>query len=685
MQPGHFPANLIFGLIFIAANGFFLFTAYKLYCLLRLGQPEDRFDRIGERLKSVATFVFGQRRVVREPAGWGHAVIFWGFVILTIGSLETFGVGVYHGFAYWKFLGKGAAAVLYLLQDLLCAAVVIALLVSLYRRFVIKPERLKYGDQQAANLDAAIIISLILALILLLFGTRAVEYLLAQGSANHYFPRTAFLSVALSQMFSGLPEKTLKGWYNFFWWGHALVILGFLVYIPFSKHLHILGAIPNVFFRRFRPFGELTKMDLEDETVETYGVGKIEEFTWKQLLDLYACTECGRCSENCPATLTGKPLSPKETIHHLKKHLLLKGKLLLKQSEPEGSPKTETSAAELNKALVGDVNLPDEIWSCTTCGNCMEHCPVFIEHIQKYVDMRRFLVLMQSSFPPEVQGVLRNWETNSNPWGIAFATRGDWAKGLRVKTLAETSEVEYLYYVGCTGSFDERGKKVAAAMVKLLNHAGVSFGILGPEEKCCGETARRIGNEYLFQAMATELAETINGYGIKKIITTCPHGYNCLKSEYPQFGGNWEVYHHTEFLARLLREGRLTPRRGMDKRLTFHDSCYLGRYNGIYEEPRALLGAIPGLRLLEMERHRANSFCCGAGGGRMWMEEPLGVMKINEARTDQALALDPELIAVSCPFCTIMLEDGLKARERAETVKVYDIAELLAQALEPKE
>jgi len=682
MQPGYFPANLLFGLIFIAALAFFLLTAYKLYRILRLGQPEDRFDRISERLQGVVTFVLGQRRVVREPSGWGHFLIFWGFVIITIGSLETFGVGLYHGFAYWKFLGKPLTGALYLLQDLLCAGVVVALCVSLYRRFVVKPERLRFSDQQAANLDASIIISMILVLIVLLFGARAAEYRLAQLEPGRYFPQAAFISMALSGLFAGLSEPALRGWYSFFWWTHTLVILGFLVYIPFSKHLHILGAIPNVFFRRFKPLGELTKLDLEDESVETYGVSKIEEFTWKQNLDLYACTECGRCSDNCPANLTGKPLSPKETIHHLKKHLLGKGKLLLDQGEAKEGQSAVGPAAELSKALVGEVCLPDEIWSCTTCGNCMEHCPVFIEHIQKYVDMRRYLVLMESNFPPEVQTVLRNWETNSNPWGISFATRGDWAKGLEVKTLAENPEVEYLFYVGCTGSFDERGKKVTNAMIKLLNQAGVSFGILGAEEKCCGETARRIGNEYLFQTMATELAETINGYGIKKIITTCPHGYNCLKNEYPQFGGNWEVYHHTEFLARLLREGRLTPRRRLDKRLTFHDSCYLGRYNDIYEDPRVILTSIPGLRLQEMERHRNKSFCCGAGGGRMWMEETLGDKKINEARADQALALDPEVIAVSCPFCTIMFEDGLKARDREETVKVYDIAELLAQALE---
>jgi Fe-S oxidoreductase len=673
MQPGYFPANLLFGLLFLAATAFFLFTVYQLYRLLRLGQAEDRFDRMSQRLLGVATFVLGQRRVVREPAGWGHLIIFWGFIIITIGTLETFGAGLDHGFAYWKFLGRGVAAFLYLLQDVLGAAVVIALGVSLYRRFVIRPERLQFEDQQAANLDAAVIIGLILLLVVFMFGDRAVAAQLAQGQNSSYFPGTAFISTALSRGFAGWSQKALQGWHTFFWWAHTLVILGFLVYIPFSKHLHILGAIPNVFFRRFRPLGELTKMDLEDETVETYGVARMEEFTWKQLLDLYACTECGRCSENCPAHLTGKPLSPKETIHHLKKHFLAQGRRLRRQGEGAGEP---------GQALVGDVCLPDEIWSCTTCGNCMEHCPVFIEHIQKYVDLRRYLVLMESNFPPEVQTVLRNWETNSNPWGMAFATRGDWAQGLEVQTLAEAPGVEYLYYVGCAGSFDQRGKKVAAALVQLLNRAGVSFGILGAEEKCCGETARRIGNEYLFQGMATELVEMINGYGVRKVITTCPHGYNCFKNEYPQFGGDWEVYHHTEFLARLLREGRLKPRRRLDKRLTFHDSCYLGRYNGLYEEPRGVLKSIPGLNLLEMERHRAKSFCCGAGGGRMWMEESLGTAKINEARTDQALSRAPELIAVSCPFCTIMLEDGLKAREKEDAVKVYDVAELLLQALE---
>jgi Fe-S oxidoreductase len=684
MQPGYFPANIIFSLVFLAAIGFFCFTVYKLYCVLRLGQPENRFDQIGKRLWSVATFVFGQKRVVREPSGWGHFFIFWGFIIITIGSLETFGVGFYHGFAYWKILGKTLTAFLYLLQDLLCTGVVGALIVSLYRRFVIKPERLRFTDRQAANKDAGIIIGLILVLVMCLFGVRGVEYCLAQLEPGRYFPSAAFVSVAVSGLFAGMSQAGLAVWYSIFWWLHTLIILGFLVYVPFSKHLHILGAIPNIFFRRFRPIGELSKMDLEDESKEKFGVSEIEEFSWKQLLDLCACTECGRCSENCPAALTGKPLSPKETTHCLKKHLLAKGKLLVdKKDEPEGC-----AAEELKKALIGEICLPDEIWSCTTCGNCMEHCPVFGEHIQKIIDMRRYLVLTESNFPPEVQNVMRNWETNSNPWGLPFATRDDWAKDLDVKTLAENPEAEYLLYVGCAGSFDARAKKVTAAVVKLLNYAGINFAILGTEEKCCGETARRIGNEYLFQTMATELTEIINGYGIKKIITTCPHCYNTLKNEYYQFGGNWEVFHHSEFLHRLLNEGKLKPRcrlDHMDTQVVFHDSCYLGRYNGLYEEPREILKAIPGLCLEEMERCRNKSFCCGAGGGRMWMEETLGHQKINEARTDQALAQDPEIIGVCCPFCAIMLEDGIKARNKEETVKVLDIAELLLLSVEAEE
>lgn len=690
MTPGHFPGNFLFLILFLAANAFFFLTVYKLYQILLLGQPEDRFDKYGERIKSVLSFVFGQKRVLREPSGIGHFLIFWGFVVITIGSIETFGVGVYHNFSYAPVIGKFLYNILYLIQDLFCAGVLVALVVALYRRFVIKPLRLESDDPKATKLDAVIIIGLIGILIILLFGSRAADCQLYAKGEGKYFPPLAFISQILSLCFKSTPVDNLKFWSSFFWWGHTIIILGFLIYIPFSKHLHLLAAIPNIFFRRFGPVGELDKMDLEDEEAESFGVSKIEEFTWKQLLDLYACTECGRCSENCPATLTDKPLNPKYVIHHMKEHLKKKGALLIGESG-NANPVTESeheetgvAKSEMEKEMIGDIVSRDTLWSCTTCGNCMENCPVFIEHVHKFVDMRRYLVLTESDFPDEVSTVFRNWETNSNPWGIGFASRGNWAKDLPVKTLQEDPNVEYLLYVGCSGCFDERGKKVSEAVVKLLYEAGVSFGILGVEEKCCGETARRIGNEYLFQMMASELAETINGYGVKKIILTCPHGYNCMKNEYPQFGGEWKVYHHTEILNKLVKDGILTPVKDINKNIVFHDSCYLGRYNGIYDQPRNVIKSIPGTMLSEMDRNRHKSFCCGAGGGRMWMEETLGKKKINDERTEQAMRCNPDIIGVACPFCTTMLEDGIKAKDLEETVKVYDIAELLANSVEFK-
>ncbi len=590
----------------------------------------------------MVTFVLGQRRVVREPSGWGHFFIFWGFIIITIGSLETFGVGLYHGFAYWKVLGKPFTAVLYLLQDLLCAGVIVALYYALHRRFVVKPERLRFRDQQAADLDASIIIGMILVLIVAAVRGPGRGIPAGPDRARPLLPLTAFISVISLRALCLAVGAAPLGMVQLFWWGHTLVILGFLVYIPFSKHLHLLGAIPNVFFRRFRPIGELTKMDLEDESVETYGVSKIEEFTWKQNLDLYACTECGRCSENCPANLTGKPLSPKETIHNLKKHLLAKGKLLARSRGGQRGQAAAGAPEELSKAMVGEVCLPDEIWSCTTCGNCMEHCPVFIEHIQKYVDMRRYLVLMESNFPPEVQTVLRNWETNSNPWGLAFATRGDWAKGLEVQTLAENPEVEYLFYVGCTGSFDERGKKVTCRHGQAPQPGRGQFRHPGGR----GEVLRRDGPAHRQRVPVPDHGHRTGG-NHQRLRHQEDHHHLSPRLQLPeervppirrQLGGL--PSHRVSGPARC-RKGACSRYGRLDKRLTFHDSCYLGRYNDLYEEPRGILKAIPGLRLSEMERHHNKSFCCGAGGGRMWMEETLGNQKINEARTDQALALDP--------------------------------------------
>ena len=485
-----------------------------------------------------------------------------------------------------------------------------------------------------------------------------------------YIPVSNFAAGILA----GVSSETL---HKVFWWAHNLVILIFLIYIPHSKHLHLLGSIPNIFFRSFRPKVELSKLDLEDESRETFGITKIEEFTWKQLLDLYACTECGRCQVNCPAYLTKKPLSPWHLIHDLKEHLKKKAPLLLKKNSKEENQENEPKI--LTKKLVGEVITDDVIWSCTTCMGCQNACPVFIEHIHKIIDMRRTLVLDDSSMSQEVQRCFTNMENNSNPWGIGFSARADWAKDLEVKIMGEDSSVDYLLWVGCAGSFDDRNKKVATALVKILKAANISFAILGTEEKCCGETARRMGNEYLAQMLIQENVEILKGYNVKKIIALCPHCMNSFKKDYPQFGGNYEVIHHSVFIQELLKSGKIKLQIPLNSTMTYHDSCYLGRHNDIYNPPREILKSVEGIKLIEMDRWGEKSFCCGAGGGRMWMEEHLGT-RINETRTEDALKTGAEKICTACPYCLTMFEDGLKAKQKE--LKVMDVAEVIEQSLE---
>jgi len=688
--PGGTPTNILTAVLFLGAVGVFAYVAYRLVQILLLGGKEDRFDQIGERIKGVLVFVFGQRRVIREPSGWGHFVIFWGFLLITVGTVEGFVRGVWPGFTYRTVLDPLHLGFLYLplnlAIDLVSFGVLIALCVALYRRYVQKPLRLE-SDDSHAKVDATIIICLIFVLIVFMFLARGTEINIAQYEDNLAIGSVAWAPISyIFAKFLGGPIQNdvqfgnQQVFYAIFWWIHNIIILAFLIYIPFSKHLHLLGAIPNVFFRSFRPRGELSTMDLEDETVETYGISKIEEYTWKQLLDEYACTECGRCQENCPAFLTDKALSPSRVIHHLKLHLKEKGEVLI-SGKPEESL-SESEKALLEKQLIGDVVTEDEIWDCTTCGACMENCPVFIEHIQKLVDMRRYLVLTESRFPAEVQSVFRNMETNYNPWSMGYSSRADWAKGLDVKTFAEAGEADILFWVGCAGAFDDRAKKISEAMVKILKAAGVSFAILGEEEMCCGDSARRMGNEYLAQTLIQGNVEAMANYKFKKILVNCPHGYNTLKNEYPQFGGDYEVVHHTEFLLELLRAGKLPMPKGLNGngRVCYHDSCYLGRYNEIYDEPRELLSAIPGATVVEMDRIRGKSFCCGAGGGRMWMEETVGV-RINEKRAEGAIQTGAKTIGVACPFCLTMFEDGMKAKGEEENIQVADIAELIAADL----
>jgi Fe-S oxidoreductase len=442
------------------------------------------------------------------------------------------------------------------------------------------------------------------------------------------------------------------------------------VFISRSSLQHLFLSALNVYFRPLKHRGGLREIPNFEEA-ETYGVSEIKEFTWKQLLDLEACTRCGRCQDHCPAHLTEKPLNPKKVIQDLRSHLLTKGGAILPSSSPPDAESTP---------LVEKVILEDTLWSCTGCLNCYEQCPVFISGYDKIIDMRRSIVLMESRYPAEVRDVFRAMERKGNPWGVERNLRADWAQDLGVKALSQDPEVEWLYFPGCFKGFDDRNKKVAISLVKILQKGGVKFGILGPEEGCCGDPARRIGNEYLFRILAEKNIETFNKYKVKKILTTCPHCYNTLKHEYSPLGGQYEVIHQTQLIKDLLDQGKIPLKEQASLTLTYHDSCVLGRYNEMYDLPRQILSTLPGTRLKEMERSYRKSFCCGGGGGRMWMEEHLG-KRINEARVEQALTLDPNVIATACPYCLTMMEDGLKAKGKEEAVKVFDIAELVEKSM----
>ena len=655
--------GIVLLVLFIAVLAAFGFILRILIRLLMRGAPEERFDRWGERVKSVLLYVGAQARVLAQPAGIGHFIIFWGFIFITLGTAEHILGIIIPGFGYELIIGTTASGMLSFLLEIFGLLVLGAIVVSLVRRFFFKPLRLRIDDPKAKT-EAVFILGLIFVLILLMYGIRGTEILMDDHPDTALSsPVSRYAAVWMSGWGMNLPMANAL-----FAWTHHLIIFFFLVYIPFSKHIHILGAIPNVFFRNLGHTGNLSRMDFEDESAEKFGISEIQEFTWKQLLDLYACTECGRCQAACPAYLTDKPLSPYRVVHRLRGHLMReRGNLL-------GDGYGDAGAPQIVPETVGE----DDIWSCTTCGACMQECPPFIEHVQKFIDLRRYLVLTESRFPQEMQPVFRNMEVNYNPWALGFANRADWAAGLDVPIAADRKEFDLLYWVGCAGSFDARGQSISRAMVELLGRAGVDFAILGVEEKCCGETARRMGNEYLAQMLIESNIETLRKYSFKRIVTTCPHGYNSFKAEYPQFGYEKPVLHHSELLLELVREGRIDPPDGPAAHGVYHDSCYLGRYNDIIDEPRELLGCISGLTLAEMGRRGKRSFCCGAGGGRMWMEETLG-RRINEERVDESLQKGAGTIFTACPFCVTMFEDGLKARNREE-VRVLDIAEALLGA-----
>jgi Fe-S oxidoreductase len=646
--------------LLIAVFAAFGFIVRLLYRILRAAKPEGRFSRWGDRVKALAVYVAAQARVMAQPAGLGHFIIFWGFIFITIGTLDHLLGQLIPEFGLEKIIGRNAESGFLFLQDVFGILVIGAIGVAAVRRFIVKPERLKIDDPKAPP-QAALILTLIFILIVLMYGVKGTEILrgsemLTRGNApiSHY----------TAEMMRGWGMNTALA-NGIFSWGHNLIIFFFLLYIPFSKHIHILGAIPNVFFKNLGPTGRLSRMNFEDESAEKFGVSELRDFTWKQLLDLYACTECGRCQIACPAHVTEKPLSPFRVIHRLRAQLM----------RDKGGLRSSGPGVLANTAIIPENVSEDEIWSCTTCGACMQECPPFIEHVQKIVDLRRYLVLTESKFPAEMQPVFRNMEVNYNPWAIGYASRADWAADLNVPLASEKGSFDVLFWVGCAGSFDARGQKVSRAIVQLMQKAGVDHAILGPEEMCCGETARRMGNEYLAQTLIQANVDTLKKYKFKSIVTACPHGFNTFLVEYPQFGLTLPVVHHSHFLLGLVSAGKLNPRRGDTLRGAYHDSCYLGRYNDLLREPRDLIACVTKNAVTEFDRRGKRSFCCGAGGGRMWMEETLG-RRINEERVRELLGLGVDHVFTACPFCLTMFEDGLKSLNR-EDVKALDIAEVL--------
>lgn len=670
--------SIIFTIILIFSVLFFLKNCYRLFKYLKIGKPESRNDRFSSRLLNVIKIAFGQQKLLREPLpGIMHFLIFWGFIILLLAIIESMGEGLIPNFNF-SFLGP-LYPILLALQELMGIFVLISVFFALWRRYVIKPKRLEVKGH--SQFDATLILVLILLIMLSMFGQNTMQILKSDLPVEG-----RFISQQFAYMFTGLSLDGSKLWFEIFWWLHILIVLGLLNYLPYSKHLHIITSIPNVYLAKLDNRANLKMLNLADETVTKFGASDIEDLTWKQLLDGYTCTECGRCTASCPANITGKPLSPKKIIMDVRARTMEKAPRIITEhlSFVNGqwqNQKNEIINDELlSKQLIDNYITEDELWACTTCMSCVQECPVQIEHIDTIIDMRRYLVLNESRFPKELQVVFQNLERNFTPWAFSHTSRADWAEGLNLLLMSERKEVDVLYWVGCAGSYDDRYKKVTRAFSKLMQIAGIDFAILGTEEKCNGDPARRAGNEYLAQMLIMENITTLSKYKFNKIVTTCPHCFNTIKNEYPQFGGKYNVVHHSDFILELINSGKLKLSKAQKDKITYHDSCYLGRYNNIYDTPRKVIKSIPGVKTIEMKRSGDKGLCCGAGGARMFMEEKIG-KRVNHERTEEALALNPDVIGTACPFCMTMLTDGVKDKDAADRIKVKDIVELVLEAM----
>jgi Fe-S oxidoreductase len=670
MLPSHHwygivPGWLIFAAMVAVAVVLFARRVTFLVRLLLKGKPAARWDHLPARVGKVLVYVIGQARLIGGDfwPGLMHATIFWGFIILTLGTVEFFGKGVTESFFLPFMSDTGGFLVL---QDLFSVLVIAAVSYAAFRRIVTRPRRL------TLSAEGLVILSLIFGLMVSDLVADAGRIVLAPAPSDHW----QFAGHAVTGALAGLPHGAVAAIFHAAWWLHAACLLGFLVWLPYSKHLHVLAAPLNVFFATLEPKGRFRTVDLEN--AETFGVGEITEFTWKDLFDTYNCTECGRCTSRCPANMSGKELDPKMLILHLQERLMGEGPALVAGAK-NGAPAGAATAH--GGALVGDVIHDNVLWACTMCRWCVDACPVFIEHVPKITDMRRFLVLSESRFPAELQPAFRNMESNGNPWQMSWETRADWAADLGVRVMSDVREAEYLYWVGCYGSFDERNKKVARAFVKLMQAAQVDFAILGNEERCTGEPARRLGHEYLYQTLAQGNVETLKQYRFQTIVTACPHCFNTIKNEYPDFDGHFRVIHHSQLLDDLVGSGRLRVARDQADRITYHDACNLGRYNDVYDEPRRVLASLTQGPIVEMELSRSRGFCCGGGGGRVLMEEHEG-RRVNQVRVEQAMEVNPDILASACPFCLTMFEDGVKAKEVGDRIKTRDIAEVLVERLQ---
>ncbi len=689
------PVRIIIGLLVTAAC--FAVAGRRFYFLSKLvrsGQADEgRFLNIPASIRAELVEVGGQKKLLKRPLpGLAHAFTFWGFTVLMFTIIEAYGDLFQRSF-FVPLIGRGRA--LGFTEDFFAVAVLLGLATFATIRIKNSPAKIEKKSRfYGSHLDAAWITLGLIALVMVTL----IAYRAAQSNVPGDFPyggsRWPFASHALGLLFHHLGTGVNSVLESVFLLLNVAAITGFLVFLSYSKHLHIgLAPINILASRRPRALGPLYKtpdMDMENVSEDTvFGAGHIEDLSWKNLLDTLTCTECGRCQDACPAWNTGKPLSPKLLIMGLRDNLFDSSKRLVGVSvHPEfgehENPLAATMAAAKAAAptLVPDTIAEDVLWSCLTCGACVEECPVDIEHVDTIVEMRRYEVLMESRFPPEAGLMLRNLENQGDPWGLGGSKRTDWTAGLdfEVPVVDGTipDDVEYLYWVGCAGALDERARKSTQATARLLHRAGVTFAILGPRESCTGDPARRLGNEYLYQEMGKANIETLNEVGAKKVIASCPHCFNSLGREYPGLGGNFEVIHHSQLLGHLVGTGRLEPGR-MDAKVTYHDPCYLGRHNRVFDEPRTVLDAVAGVEQIEMKRCREKSFCCGAGGARMWMEETIGT-RVNLTRTDEALTTGADIVSTACPFCLIMLDDAVKTRGREEEVRVMDLSQIVEES-----